>query len=243
MTLENKVVWITGSARRVGKTIAIEAAREGADIVVHCNRSRNEAETTASEIRAIGSKALVVQGDHAQRADVERIINEIDSHFGRLDALVNSASTFPTKPFTEISTEEFSSTIDANLRGPFLCAQLALPLLRAAKPGRIVNITDCMLPRPYPKYAVYWCAKGGLDALTRALARELAPDVLVNAVAPGPVLAPDDITEQKRENTIARTYLKRWGKPEDVACAVIYLLKAEYTTGISVPVDGGRSLG
>jgi NAD(P)-dependent dehydrogenase (short-subunit alcohol dehydrogenase family) len=236
-------IWITGSARRVGRAIALESARAGWDVVVHYRSSGDEAREVAAEIEGLGRRALVVQGDQSLRADVERMVGEIRDGFGRLDALVNSAATFPRVRFEETTDEEYEGVLAANLRGPFLCSQLALPLLRAAKPGRIINLTDCMLPRPYKNYAAYWCAKGGLDALTRALAVELGPDVLVNAIAPGPIIPPEDQSEEFNDAAVARSPLKRWGDPADIARAVLFLLESNFLTGETITVDGGRSRG
>lgn len=241
-TLQDKVIWVTGSARRVGRSIALEAARAGADIVVHCRTSREEGERTVEEIVALGRRAILVQGNHASRHDAWEMMREIDRTFGRLDGLVNSAAIFPRKAFPDVMEDDFDEAINANLRGPFLCSQVALPLLRRNAPSHIVNVLDSMVHRPYGQYSAYWCAKGGLYALTRALAKELAPDVLVNGVAPGPVLPPEDADAEHREIAIRRTLLQRWGEPEDVARAVLFLLQSDYVTGVILPVDGGRSI-
>ena len=243
MKLANRVVWVTGSARRVGRAIALECAREGADVVVHCHRSREEADGVAAEIQALGRRTLVVQGDHGQPADVTRMVAEIEGHFGRLDALVNSAAGYPLKPFEEIGEEDFFAIMRTNAYGPFLCTQKALPLLRKAAPGRVVNITDWALVRPYKGRAHYNASKGALNSITLALARELAPGVLVNAVAPGPVLEPENLSPTERAAIIARTTLKRWGTPDDVARAVVYLLESDYLCGETIVVDGGLRLG
>lgn len=243
MILLGRVVWVTGCARRVGRSIVLAAARAGADCVVHYRSSAEEAAQTAREIEALGRRALLVQGDHANEADVARIVDAIGREFGRLDALVNSASTYPREDFERVGRRDFLASIEANLYGPFLCSQRALPLLREAKPGRIVNITDAAVERPYKRHTHYIVAKGGLAALTLALARELAPEVLVNAVAPGPVLEPPDLADRERESILRRTPLGRWGTPEDVAAAVLYLLGADYCAGATIVVDGGRSYG
>lgn len=242
--LTGKTVWVTGSARRVGRVIALDLARHGADIVVHCNRSRDEAEETAADIARLGRKAIIVQGDHGNRAAVERMVEQIGSAFaGGLYGLVNSAAAFPRKKFEDTTDGDFDRVIGANLRGPFLCSQLALPLLRRNDPAHIVNIVDCMLPRPYANFSAYWCAKGGLDALTRALANELRPAIRVNAVSPGPVLEPEGDGPEIREKILERTFAARWGTPEDVAQTVRFLLQGDFLTGVTIPVDGGRSLG
>jgi NAD(P)-dependent dehydrogenase (short-subunit alcohol dehydrogenase family) len=189
-------------------------------------------------------EAILVQGDHARRDEVERMVAMIGEQFSRIDALVNSAAIFPAKAFDRTGDAEFDEVIDANLRGPFLCTQLALPLLRnsIAKPAHVINLLDAYLPRPYAKFAAYWCAKGGLDALTRALAAELAPSIVVNGISPGPVMPPEHFSEEKQALSAEKTLVKRWGKPEDIARAVVFLLASDYVTGANIVVDGGRSL-
>ena len=240
--LDGKVIWITGSAKRVGREIALGVARAGADVVVHCHHSREDADRTASEIADLGRRALVVQGDHSVRADVENMVAEIERTFGRLDALVNSAAVFPRIAFEKITGDDFDHAIGVNLRGPFLCSQLALPLLRQSPPAHIVNMLDWSIARPYRQYAAYMAAKGGLAALTKALAKELAPDVRVNSISPGPVLEPLDLSDTEREAIIAKTLVKEWGTPRDIVRAVLFLLGSDYITGSDIVVDGGRSL-
>jgi pteridine reductase len=241
--LKNVVVWVTGSGRRLGREMSIGCAREGAAVVVHWHKSRDEAEQTTSEIVALGGEAMVVQGDHGSPADVSRIINEIVGRFGRLTALVNSASVFEPAAFADISEDDFFETVRTNLYGPFLCAQKALPHLREASPGRIVNITDWAVAKPYRGFAHYMAAKGGLDTLTRAMARELAPQILVNAIAPGPVLEPDDMREDLRRRIVGKTPIGRWCGTESVVRALIFILSSGDLCGETIFVDGGRRLG
>lgn len=243
LPLDGRVVWVTGSARRLGRAIALACARQGADVVVHCNRSVDEGEEVAAAIRAMGRRTLLVQGNHANEQAVDKMVAAIEAEFGLLHALVNCAATFPEKEFTATTPAEFDAVIGANVRGPFLCAQRAVPLLRRVPLGHIVNLTDCMLPRPTRYYAAYWCAKGGLDALTRALAHELAPQILVNSVAPGPMIPAEKENQENLDAAVKRSYLRRWGSPDDIADAVLYLLRSNFVTGTSMAVDGGRALG
>jgi pteridine reductase len=243
MRLHDKVVWITGSARRVGRVMALACAAEGAHVVVHAHRSVDEAHALAAEIRALGREAQVVLGNVGHAGDVRRMVDEISARWGRLDALVNNAATFPAIPFEATDEEDFFAVIRANLFGPFACAQAALPLLRAATPGRIVNITDWAVERPYRGHAAYMASKGGLDTLTRALARELAPDILVNAIAPGPVLEPEDLRPERRAAILARMPLGRWGTPIAVAQALLMLLENDSICGETIIVDAGRHIG
>jgi pteridine reductase len=241
--LDGQVVWITGSARRVGRIMALECAREGADVVVHCHRSRQEALSVVAEIQAMGRQALLVEGDQGEPTAVTRMVEEIHTRLGRLTALINNAASFPKAPFEEITGEEFHAVIRTNLFGPFLCSQKALPLLRQASPGRIVNITDWSVERPYRDHAHYMAAKGGLATLTKALARELAPAVLVNAIAPGPVLEPEDLDDATRQKILQRIPVGRWGTPDSVAKALLFLLESDNLCGETITVDGGRAVG
>lgn len=243
LRLTDRVVWITGSARRVGKEMALRCAREGATVVVHYHSSKSEAEETAREIAAVGPKPLVVQGNHAVREDVVRMISQIERAFGRLDVLVNNASVFPRISLEETTEAQLDDILAANLKGPFFCSQLALPLLRKGRDPLIVNMTDAMLERASPNFSAYWCAKGGLDALARCLARELAPAIRVNAIAPGPVLEPEEQDEETRRKILSHIPAGRWGEPRWVAEALVYLICQEFATGTTVVVDGGRGLG
>ncbi|MCC5877620.1 MAG: SDR family oxidoreductase [Candidatus Sumerlaeia bacterium] len=241
--LENKVVWITGAGKRLGRAMAVACAREGADIVVHYRSSEGDAREVADEIQSLGRKALLVQGDHGNRREMAGAVARIEREFGRLDALVNNASAYPSVPFEDVDEGAFFDIIRANLYGPFLCSQLALPLLRNADPGRIVNLTDWAVERPYKGYSHYMASKGGLATLTRALAKELAPAVLVNAIAPGPVLEPEELSPEKRERVLQRLPVGRWGSPESIAQALLYLLETDNLCGETINVDGGRSIG
>jgi NAD(P)-dependent dehydrogenase (short-subunit alcohol dehydrogenase family) len=237
------VCLVTGSARRVGREIAIELARRGACVVVHYHSSEAEAAETIALVEAEGARALLVRGDYSRPGDMAGIAGRIDEAFGRLDALVNNASTFPRITFDQTSEADFDAAIAANLKGPYFTTQACLTLLRRSDRAHVVNLVDCMIDRPYANHSAYWCAKGGLDALTRALANELAPHIRVNAVAPGPVLAPEDLSEGVRRATLQRTPLGHWGTPGDVARVVAMLLESEFLTGVTIPVDGGRRLG
>ncbi|CAN5307906.1 3-oxoacyl-ACP reductase FabG [soil metagenome] len=242
MRLKGQTIWITGSAKRVGRALALGCAKEGADIVVHCHKSRAEAERVAKEIRKLKRRAMVVQGDHGVSADVVRMVAEIKKEFGGLTALINSASVFPRKDFESISEEDFFGVIRSNVYGQFLCAQKSVTLLRRAKPGRIINITDASLKCPAAHYAHYFAAKGGLAALTKALAKELAPKILVNAIAPGRTIPAPDETGTMQKKLVERVPLKRWGGTEEILKAALFLLESEYATGETIAVDGGLSI-
>ena len=244
--MQGDAVLITGAARRIGAATARKLHEAGARIAVHCNRSRAEADALAAELngRRAGSCA-VVQGDLLDLAALPRIVEDAARAFGRLDALVNNASSFYATPFGSISQREWDDLIGTNLRAPLFLAQAATARLRATK-GSIVNIVDIHAERPLANFLVYSVAKAGLAGLTRALALELGPDVRVNGVAPGAILWPDGgehFDGSERSRITEQTPLARIGTPEDVAGAVKYLLfDAPFVTGQVLAVDGGRSI-
>lgn len=244
--MRDGAVLITGAARRIGAAIARGLHGAGARVVLHCNRSRDEAERLAAELnRARAGSVVVVQGDLLDVAGLARIIEEAAAAFGRLDALVNNASSFYATPFGTIGAREWEDLMGTNLRAPMFLAQAAAPHLARAR-GAIVNVVDIHAERPLANFLVYSVAKAGLAGLTRALALELGPDVRVNGVAPGAILWPaggEHFDAAERERIVAQTPLARIGSPEDVAGAVKYLLfDAPFVTGQILAVDGGRSM-
>lgn len=241
--LQGQIIWITGSGRRLGRDMAIGCAREGADVVVHCCLSLEDAQHVVADIQAMGRRALLVRGNVGEPADASRMVSEIEEEFGRLTALVNCAASYTSESFPEITERDFFSVIRSNLYGPFLCTQFALPLLENAKPGRVVNITDWAIHHPYRNYSHYMAAKGGLHTLTMALARELAPAVLVNEIAPGPCLPPEKQSEALTKKIAGRMLTKRWVDPEAIVRALLFLLEADDIVGETITVDGGRTLG
>jgi pteridine reductase len=241
--MQGKTVLITGGARRVGAAICRRLHAAGANLMVHYRSSAGEARLLQAELNQArpGSVALI-QADLLELAKLPALVAETVATFGRLDGLVNNASSFFPTPVGEITLEHWNDLIGTNLRSPLFLAQAAAAALRRTQ-GAIVNITDIHAERPLKSYVVYSVAKAGLSGLTRALARELAPDVRVNAVAPGPILWPEDdaFDELSRQRIISHTPLKREGAPEDIAKAVYYLLaEATYVTGETLNVDGGR---
>jgi pteridine reductase len=244
--MHDGAVLITGAARRIGAVIARRVHGAGARVVLHCHRSRAEAEALAAELNAArGGSCAIVQGDLLAPDGPERIVQAAALAFGRLDALVNNASSFYPTPFGSIGNGEWQDLMGTNLRAPLFLAQAAAPHLRAAR-GAIVNVVDIHAERPLKGFLVYSVAKAGLAGLTRALALELAPEVRVNGVAPGAILWPEggghfDLPE--RDRITSQTPLARTGSPEDVAGAVKYLLfDAPFVTGQVLAVDGGRAL-
>jgi pteridine reductase len=244
--MQDGAVLITGAARRIGAAIARTLHAAGARTILHYHRSRAEAEALGAELNGLrrGSCALV-QGDLLAAEGLERIAREAAAAFGRLDGLVNNASSFHATPIGRITPADWEDLIGTNLRAPLFLAQAAAPHLAAAR-GAIVNIVDIHAERPLPGFAVYSVAKAGLAGLTRSLALELAPDVRVNGVAPGTIVWPEDgahFDGAEQARIVARTPLARVGQPADVAGAVKYLLfDAPFVTGQILAVDGGRAI-
>ncbi|OFZ73161.1 MAG: pteridine reductase [Betaproteobacteria bacterium RBG_16_64_9] len=243
--LSGKVVLITGAARRVGAATARRLHARGAQLMLHYRKSERDAQQLQAELNAARPESTaLLQADLLDAAGLPEIVRNTVSRFGRLDALVNNASTFHATPLGTIKFEDWDSLIGTNLKAPLFLAQAAAPQLRKSG-GCIVNVTDIHADRPLKNYLVYSVAKAALSGLTRALARELAPEVRVNGVAPGPVLWPEDgsFDELTRQRVISHTLLRRVGEPEDIARAVQFLIaEAPYVTGQIIAVDGGRSI-
>jgi pteridine reductase len=244
--MQERAVLVTGAARRVGAAIARTLHAAGARVAIHCNRSRAEADRLAGELNAArADSAVVVPADLLDVAALAGLVDDAVRGLGRLDALVNNASSFYSTPFGNITEREWHDLMGTNLRAPLFLAQAAAPKLRETR-GAIVNIIDIHAERPLPGFLVYTVAKSALAGLTRALAVELGPDVRVNGVAPGAILWPDagkHFDPAERERIVETTPLARIGRPEDIAGAVKYLLfDAPFVSGQVLAVDGGRSL-
>ena len=241
--MQGKVVLITGGAKRVGAAICRRLHGAGANLMLHYRASAGEARLLQAELNHQRKDSVaLIQADLLDLGKVPSLIDQTVQSFGRLDALVNNAASFYPTPIGEITPDDWENLIGADLRAPLFIAQAAAPALRKTQ-GAIVNITDIHAERPLKNYVLYSIAKAGLVGLTRSLARELAPEVRVNAVAPGPILWPDDdaFDELSRQRIISHTPLKREGTPEDIAKAVHFLLtEATYVTGETINVDGGR---
>lgn len=241
--LAARCILVTGAARRVGSVVARELHRLGATVLLHYRSARDEAEALAGELdaRRPGS-AQTFRADLLDSAAPAALVAEVLARCGRLDGLVNNASSFYPTPIGSIDESAWLDLVGSNFKAPLFLAQAAAPALRAAG-GAIVNITDVHAERPLAGYPLYSAAKGALLTLTRALAVELAPEVRVNAVAPGPILWPEDgqFDDGSRADIVRHTLLKRAGTPEDIAAAVGFLLTAPYITGQVLNVDGGRT--
>ena len=243
MDLHNRVALITGG-KRIGAAIAIDLASRGMDVALSYNRSRREAEEAAAGIRAAGRRVAIVQANLSQAQDCQRLIDETATALGRLDVLINMASVYSSAPFDQLDEASWDAVVDVDLKAAFLCARAALVHLRAAHGGRIVNFTDWVAASGRPRYTgfvPYYVAKRGIIGLTEALALELASDqILVNAIAPGPILAPPDTTADEHAAVEKSTPLGRWGGEQEIVKAVAFLLESDFVTGETLRVDGGR---
>ena len=244
---DNKVALITGSGkRRVGNAVAAALATRGYAIALHYNASAEEARQTVAQLTEQGVRAAAFQADVADEAQVDRLFDETLSHFGRLDVMVTAAAVWQRTPLEQLTAADVRRQFDVNTLGTLLCCRKA-GLIMAGQPegGVIVTIGDWATRRPYPNYAAYFASKGSIPTLTRCLAVELArrnPNVRVNCILPGPVMLPDDLSQAEVKGAVAGTLLKRAGRPENVAHAVVFLVENDYVTGVCLPVDGGRSI-
>lgn len=241
MDLEGRVALVTGGAIRVGRAISLALAGEGADLVVNYNSSATEADAVVGRARELGREALAVQADVSTETGIAGLIARTREQFGRLDLLVNSAALFERTPFESITRDEWRRVIAVNLEGPFFLSQAAAPMLRESH-GSIVNICDLSAVQAWPTFAHHAVSKAGLLHLTRVLARALAPDVRVNAIIPGTVLPPEDFEGEDHAGGSDRRVVRREGRAEDVAQAVLFLWRAGFVTGETITVDGGRML-
>jgi NAD(P)-dependent dehydrogenase (short-subunit alcohol dehydrogenase family) len=243
MDLQNGVLLITGG-KRIGAAIALGRARRGMDVALSSNRSRIEAEAAAAAIREAGRRVEIVRADLSQANDCRRLVDEVARSLGRLDVLINMASVYSSVPFEQLDEAAWDAVVDVDLKAAFLCARAALPHLRAAQGGRIINFSDWVAAsgRPrYPGFVPYYVAKRGIIGLTEALALELAGDrILVNAIAPGPIVAPPGTTADEYAAVERTTPLGRWGGEAEIVKAVMFLLESDFVTGETVRVDGGR---
>ncbi|HSH72571.1 MAG TPA: pteridine reductase [Methylophilaceae bacterium] len=245
-SLQDKVILITGGAKRVGAAICRLLHDDGANLMIHYRSSTSEARALQAELNLKRpNSAAIIQGDLLNLAVLPSLVQETINHFGRLDVLINNASSYYATELGEISDDQWEDLVGSNLKAPMFLSQAAAPELRKQR-GCIVNITDMHVERPKKGYIVYSVAKAGLVTLTKSLAHELSPEVRVNAVAPGPVMWPEDnpqFDEVYRQRVISQTLLKRIGEASDVAKAVRFLIHdAPFITGQIIAVDGGRSL-
>ena len=244
MDLKDKVALVTGAGRRVGRAIALAFAERGAKVAVHYRSSANEAAAVVGDIQSRGGTAEAFHANLEKVADIDAMCAEVLAKFGRVDVLVNCASVFYRKPLEELTERDWDVNLDTNLKAPFFLSKAAGLQMRKLGAGKIVNIGDWAGVRPYANYLPYTVSKSGLIGLTRALAKALAPEVQVNCVALGPVMAPDEYHDAEIQRLVAGTLVKRLGSPDDVARAVLFLCEGtDFATGATLMLDGGRLLG
>ena len=243
MDLSNKVALITGG-KRIGLVVAESLAKRGVDVGLSFARSRTEAEEAATRVRAAGRRAVIEQVDLTAPDDCRRLVSSVASALGGLDLLINMASVYSNRPFAELRDQDWHAPLAVDLGAAFFCAQAAAPLMRARGGGRIVNFSDWLVSSGRPRYRgfmPYYVAKAGVKALTEALALELAPDnILVNAIAPGPILAPEGTGDDEFSKVEKATPLGRWGGEQEIVKAVAFLVDSDFVTGETIRVDGGR---
>jgi NAD(P)-dependent dehydrogenase (short-subunit alcohol dehydrogenase family) len=234
---------ITGG-KRIGAAVALDLARRGMDVALSFNRSRQEADETAAGVRAAGRRAFVFAADLSRAAECDALVSQAAASLGRLDILINMASVYAAVPLEAIDEAVWDRVIDVDLKAAYLCARAAIPHMRAAGGGRIINFADWVAASGRPRYRgflPYYVAKRGVIGLTEALALELAADhILVNAIAPGPILAPEGSTDEEAIAVEAATPLGRWGGEAEIVRAVVFLIETGFTTGETIRVDGGR---
>jgi pteridine reductase len=239
--LRGKRALVTGAARRVGRSIALALAREGMSLALHYNSSRADAEETLEQVQALSTQGVLLSADLNDREAARALVDRAVSALGGLDLLVASAASFERVTLDAVDDAAWDRSLGLNLASQFALAQRAVPALRASR-GSIVFITCSSASTPFRNYLPYVVSKGGLKQLMRSLALELAPDVRVNAVAPGTVLPPETLDAAAIERLAQSVPLRRTGQPDDVAQAVVYLARAPFVTGQEIAVDGGRAV-
>lgn len=242
MDLSGKVAMVTGGAVRVGRAISLGLARAGARVVVHYHSSDAEARSLVAEIGAMGGSAVAISADLSRHDEVERLAEDAWAAFDGVDTLINNASIFPAEPLPEVDESLWDATMAVNLKAPFFLTQRIGGKMKGRGSGAIVNIADLAGLQAWSGYAAHGISKAGLVHLTRVAARALAPEVRVTGIAPGTVLPPEGFPAEELEKLAARTALQRIGSPADVVDAVLYLIGAEFVTGETLVIDGGRLL-
>ena len=239
-SLSGQVALVTGSAKRLGRAVALRLAEEGADVVIHYRASAENAQSAVAEIERFGRRGCAIVADLTNVAEIKRLFDETVKQFGRLDILVNSAANFLPSSIISTTEEVWDGSLDTNVKAPFFCAQAAAPLLRRTR-GTIINFADTGGLLGWPGYIAHSVSKAGVVMLTKVLAKVLAPEVRVNAIAPGTITMPGDPPEWEAD-FIKLAPLRRTGAPSDIVDAVVFLIHSKFITGQVLVVDGGRTL-
>jgi pteridine reductase len=242
MDLKGKVALVTGAGRRIGRSIALELAAHGATLAVHYRTSQSESDAVAAEIKTNGGNAQTFRANLEHVAEIEQMVSEILDAFGRIDILVNSASVFAPTPLETITEHDWDANLDTNLKAPFFLSKFAGAAMGKQGAGKIINLGDWAGIRPYKDYLPYSVSKSALIGLTKALAKELAPEVQVNCIALGMVIPPETYTKEEVERLVNRTLTKKIGTPVDVARAVVFFCESDFATGAVLTLEGGRLL-
>jgi len=239
--LQGRVALVTGAAKRLGRAVSLRLAQEGADVAIHYGKSEGEARELAAEIQELGHRASIFSAEMTDVPAIQKLIEGVVAHFSRLDILVNGAANFLQTKFGETTEKTWDASLDTNLRAPFFCSQAAAPHLAKSGHGVIVNFADIGGLIGWGEFLPHSLSKAGIILMTRVLAKELAPAVRVNAIAPGTITMPGDPPEWEAD-FIRNAPLHRSGRPEEIAEAVLYLITAEFMTGHTLVLDGGRTL-
>lgn len=239
--LSGRVALVTGAAKRLGRTVALRLAREGADVAVHYGKSAAEARELVNEIQKLGRRAAAFSAELTDVAAIQKLIDSAAEHFGHLDILVNSAANFLQTEFGQTTERTWDASLDTNLKAPFFCSQAAAPYLAKSGHGVIINFADIGGLLGWREFLPHSLSKAGIILMTRILAKELAPAIRVNALAPGTITMPGDPPEWQAD-FVRQAPLRRTGRPEEIADAVLYLITAEFITGQTLVLDGGRTL-
>jgi pteridine reductase len=239
-SLLDRVALVTGSGKRLGRAVALGLAEQGADVVIHYRSSEAEAREAVAEIEKLGRRSVALQADLAQVSELPRLFQKVQANFGRLDILVNSAANFLQTDFASTTEKVWDASLDTNLKAVFFCCQAAAPLLKKSN-GAIINFADIGGILGWPGFMPHSISKAGIIMLTRCLAKELAPEIRVNAIAPGTITMPGDLPELEAD-FVKLAPLHRSGRPNDIVAAVSYLATAGFVTGQVLVVDGGRTL-
>lgn len=247
MKLDGKTILITGAAKRIGREIALDLARHGANLVIHYLQSKQDAQQLARQVQGMGRQAFLIRADFSHAAGIgksaQTFVKQVLQKAGAIDVLINNASIFYPTPIGRIRDSEWDSFLSTNLKFPFFLSQALGLHMKKRKSGKIINLVDWTASRPHPDYLPYAISKAGLIAATSGLARALAPEVQTACIAPGPILPAEGSTAARNEAIRNKTLLKRFGDPSDIAAAVRFFIEgSDYVTGVYLPVDGGASL-